>query len=966
MKKIIFVFVFLLLIPIMKVEAFSGDYIYDITKFEIGSDFLTLKGWAAINGNNNTAISNVNPKFTLNLVGIQLTNPNNPSVGIQKLSYPYTPQNGNDKNTFTNAWNTAGCEATWKSYENIGFTFNIPYTDIQKMMKADSTINALWLTLKVEASGVTREISIGVYDAGSGAVANIQGKENLSAMKGKYGFYISELFNPLTDAQVVVSVGITQRTTTYGGGAWYYSNGRLVSGGGTKLFYGVNRNYRVIDTIKKPYGETTVNFYTTNIGYFGYKEYQTVYDCPSASRSNIPVAEYASDGSTAYVPSFWAKPPVGKFLTIKLGSDTCRTVYGNDSSTYPGKGEPAKNGKNVTGDTCCQEICSGNIAAGDKQYCEKKCNTTTPPPEDICKDITDTLKQYCCYHPESSVCKEEYPDEPPTTNPGTCSSTGTVTSKFQFPKEGWGTEPLVSNDACKISCQEKMTLTFNPRVEVKAGMGFEYPISINSSRYCTADYDNEGWKTKVDTSATAANTAYNNMVNSLNKAKQLDDACGAKQVLTAPVPACPSPYTDGRSALTCTCTSCHTCWNSCPTTCSGSYACGTAKEPKTCSYSYPCSYPCNPYPCAGSTGLTCPSIEGHASSYVPDHCEVSVCSKNHSKLWSTAQAEINVEMSKAANYRTIYNANAANVSRLNTERNTCDNYVAINRYNGASNVATSVRNTPNQSSYTIISNNRTEDTAFESKTPKTSKDYSIYICNNNNYVSPTLVGDYSGTARTYTSTYCDYRTAIRTYYDFWNKKSDSAIRLEFSTQYYVQDYTGEILDYASPGYVLDGRKSYTGFYDMSSTHGFDLTLANLGPNIPGVSNSLWSVNPFTCQYDVTNWIFPPEGDHQRDLYGGVAFMYRQVTLIDPFPNRSPGWNWSLYPNTIAGMKSNGYKIYGNPPRYTIDLDRATMMNIVLYNNTHNDDYGTFNTRNPYDSLFFNDYIANGVIRRAGQ
>jgi hypothetical protein len=217
-----------------------------------------------------------------------------------------------------------------------------------------------------------------------------------------------------------------------------------------------------------------------------------------------------------------------------------------------------------------------------------------------------------------------------------------------------------------------------------------------------------------------------------------------------------------------------------------------------------------------------------------------------------------------------------------------------------------------------------------------------------------LVGDNNSTARSFVGTYCDYRTQVKTYNDFWNKKSDANITLEFSQPYYVQRYTGDLSTYPISGYDYDGRYAYTDFYERSQSHNFSLHARSLGPNLQGVSNNIWQINPFNCQYDVNNLIFPPAGDRNNIKYGYVAFMYRQVSLTNPFPNRAPGENWA---GEVTDITRDGYKVYSNNPVYTINLTPGVMQGIRGYGTN----YTSFYTNNPYRSIFVENYIRTGTI-----
>ena len=57
-------------------------------------------------------------------------------------------------------------------------------------------------------------------------------------------------------------------------------------------------------------------------------------------------------------------------------------------------------------------------------------------------------------------------------------------------------------------------------------MGFEYPIKIEGTRYCTAEYKNESWVSEVKSAATNANASYERFKVKYREAERLDKICG--------------------------------------------------------------------------------------------------------------------------------------------------------------------------------------------------------------------------------------------------------------------------------------------------------------------------------------------------------------------------------------------------------------------------------------------------------
>jgi hypothetical protein len=556
-----------------------------------------------------------------------------------------------------------------------------------------------------------------------------------------------------------------------------------------------------------------------------------------------------ASSTMAYIPSFWTKPVDGKYTFITV-APTCRSICDPLTESCPA--------------TCCQELCEDTTANDGSAYCRNVCR-----PVNICAS-DDPQKEYCCLHPEDPVC-DIFEEENPDNKASTCSTTVETAVEYKYPAEGWGKQVL-SNSACTISCSEKLRMNFQPMQSVRAGMGFTYPIDISSSRYCTAKYDNFGWKQQFNAKALESKTAQEKMIAKLNEAKDLNAACGSKQTISGA------------------------------------------------------------------------------------HGPEEVCSNKQSWSWSTTQANIADILEDAISAQIDYKAYEAEIDGLENDRNTCNNYTSTNPYTGATSTSIKTGNVPNQSQYTITSSDTGEDNIYESERITNAETYSIYECSNNKTLDiPTFYGTNNAIARSLDTNYCEYKLVNQTYYDFWNRRSYSDLTFEFATTYYVQRYTGALSRTDEQGYDYDGRKAYTDFYAMSGNTPFSLNVTKLGPNFNGTSNDLWSLKPFTCSYDITNLIFPPDGDENNDLYGNTAFMYRQISLTDPFPNREAKNNWKGKTTLIT---TKGYSIYNDDtPLYTINFTPSNMKTIRGYGNN----YGSYNAKNPYISTLVQSLISSGTI-----
>lgn len=997
MKKLILPFLILtvFLFKIDNVEAITGGYTYDITSVTLGSDggaeYIKILGWAYINDSSGNTIHNINPTFSLVLTGVN-------NLGAVKYTKSYTTNYGtrpaynlatSTPNDFTKAYFTKGSVGgTYYTYPESGAS---RADVIAKMMNVSPYYNKFAININFEFR-IPIQDYVTMYKQGA---TRSKMDLNVTVGKGPYTVYGKSGFsNTNTFNKTIPAIGIQRNRINNGGSNTIYAPKAKV----LITFYGLVNSVYVVAT----YGQSRPHWSLDWYNYYYYYQNQLqiihLYDKPADAKStyyynlnthgagkalytltgqqmsdiglkaaNVPVYSYevrisptkdncwggycvANGGEfEAWIPSFWVVPVTGRglgdFPCPDCEPGTVITIEIPQTCVDKTECKSLGSGTTCPKSTCCNEICS--IAANQSSYfCKQVCNPE-PPKIDPCDYPDDAQKQYCCKYPsDKTVCDSKtgtFPELDPVNKPGTCKTSGSTDVSFKYPEEGWG-EKILSNNACTISCSEKLKATFQSSRSVRAGMGWEYPVTINSSRYCTANYDNDGWEEKNNDAALAANDSYEQMVEYIDEAKDLDDACGTKYTLEEE-PECDSDCADRRKGTcidcdyeTRSCTKCGSYYESCPTKYNPSREC---KRCETCTLQR-------------NESVDCPSGYSYRSSI--DACARDVCSEDYDTKWTTGQSRIDNALDDADRARSDYNKYVSTVNKLNTERTTCDNYVSDKRYSGATGTEIDATSVPNQTQYDITSSTRSEDSSYEKARKKTASNYTVYECKSIKYTAPTLVGDHKSRIKGYTGTYCNYQPTTKSYYDFWNKKSDAKVDLEFNTEYYVQRYTGSLSTYSSSGYEYDGRKSYTGFYDMSARNTFRLRVIDIGPNLQGVSNDLWSINPFTCNYRVDNLIFPPKGDPNNDLYGNVAFMYRQVSLTDPFPGRSPGENWDGYSSLIT---SKGYKVYSNTPLYTINLSPTEMQNIRGYGTN----YGSYYASDPYRSIMVENYIKSGIIKK---
>ncbi len=133
---------------------------------------------------------------------------------------------------------------------------------------------------------------------------------------------------------------------------------------------------------------------------------------------------------------------------------------------------------------------------------------------------------------------------------------------------------------------------------------------------------------------------------------------------------------------------------------------------------------------------------------------------------------------------------------------------------------------------------------------------------------------------------------------------------------YVEKNNGTISRVAGVNYYDGGYKFYT---DLKAITGKNY---NLDMEVTAfTTNEDWNIK-YDCDYDVFNY-FPVDN---KPLY-----MFRPISLKNPFPGRSPGANWSGYQN-YDFTKKNGRLLYDdNNIIYTISLTPERMKSIKLYN-----------------------------------
>ena len=175
---------------------------------------------------------------------------------------------------------------------------------------------------------------------------------------------------------------------------------------------------------------------------------------------------------------------------------------------------------------------------------------------------------------------------------------------------------------------------------------------------------------------------------------------------------------------------------------------------------------------------------------------------------------------------------------------------------------------------------------------------------------------------------------------------------------YIEKYTGEVKKVSSSSNTCNAKDRYfVSFKELTTpttdptNNGYSLVLeaTNIGKNI--VSDGVkWNLTA-QCYYKVKNLSFPQgsnssiDKDENNDKYGNVLFMYRQIDLNNPFPDRQAGSNWIGKESRITST-ANNIKTY---TRFTIALDSSSIQRIREYNDVY--PYDTFNLNEMEKSNF---------------
>ena len=174
---------------------------------------------------------------------------------------------------------------------------------------------------------------------------------------------------------------------------------------------------------------------------------------------------------------------------------------------------------------------------------------------------------------------------------------------------------------------------------------------------------------------------------------------------------------------------------------------------------------------------------------------------------------------------------------------------------------------------------------------------------------------------------------------------------------YVEKYTGVVSSTKTDTTCNANDRYFTDFKELTNpvagdieNNGYKLTLyvkdKDLGNNLSS-TNPRWNLT-VNCWYQVKNLSYPQGGntssetntDENYDKYGNTAFVYREIDLSNPFPERDPGANWFGKTNLITNNRNIEFEI---------SLNKSKINKVKEYN--ENNAYDTFNLNEMEKSLF---------------
>jgi len=127
---------------------------------------------------------------------------------------------------------------------------------------------------------------------------------------------------------------------------------------------------------------------------------------------------------------------------------------------------------------------------------------------------------------------------------------------------------------------------------------------------------------------------------------------------------------------------------------------------------------------------------------------------------------------------------------------------------------------------------------------------------------------------------------------------------------YIERHTAEVT-YETPSSIenyVDGDTLY--YIPLKYRDGSNFKIKAESDNISSLSNMTWKLN-YNCDVDCYQKIY----NNGTGRIGGFKFIYRPINLSNPFPNRSPGSNWTQFMRDSTALN----KLTRDDPEYQIIL-----------------------------------------------
>jgi len=142
---------------------------------------------------------------------------------------------------------------------------------------------------------------------------------------------------------------------------------------------------------------------------------------------------------------------------------------------------------------------------------------------------------------------------------------------------------------------------------------------------------------------------------------------------------------------------------------------------------------------------------------------------------------------------------------------------------------------------------------------------------------------------------------------------------EFADHTYVSKYSGNISTTKPDEYVEEGSRYYTGLATPKGVYPIKIIATNLG------NKGRWT-STGTGSYSIVDSVCL-DGISK---YAISKYIYRPISVSNPFPNRKAGANWRGYESRITSNRNIIYSDGFKAP-YTVDMEPNDILSVKAYN-----------------------------------